>query len=154
MDKKSVLLPYNFTPNDRKALDFVVQYLIPQQDIIVILYHGYMPIPDIASDGHSVLSRLKENISFLNQKITELETALLEVKNEMVNRGVNEDRIRIVFKPRKKEIAAEIVGLSQTEPFSMIVLNRKPGKVSRFFTGSVFHKVITAVRNTTVCVVS
>ena len=154
METKSVLLPFNFTAQDQKALEFVNRYLISQAGVIVTLYHGYTPLPNVASDGHSVMGRLKENLSYLNQKITELEAALMQTKIDMVKSGVNEDQVKILFKPRKKEISAEIVELLQRENYAMIVLNRKPGKVSRFFTGSVFHKVISAARNTTVCVVS
>jgi hypothetical protein len=33
-------------------------------------------------------------------------------------------------------------------------MNRKPGKVTRFFTGSVFNKVVSALKDKTVCIVS
>ena len=154
MEGNTVLLPYNFTPQDQKALKFVVRYLVPEKDSCVTLYHGYTPVPKVASDGHSVMGRLKENLSYLNQKITELEAALMQIKIDLVKNGLGENQVKIVFKPRKKEISAEILELVQREHYTMIVLNRKPGKVSRFFTGSVFHRVVSAARNTTVCVVS
>lgn len=154
METRTVLLPFNFTAQDHKALEFVNQHFISQKGYTVTLYHGYTPIPEVASDGHSVMGRLKENLSYLSQKITELEAALMQIKIDMVKNGTNENRVKIMFKPRRKEISAEIIELMQRDHYTMIVLNRKPGKVSRFFTGSVSHKVISAARNTTVCVVS
>ena len=59
-----------------------------------------------------------------------------------------------VFKPRKKDIAGELVDLYGETHFELLVLSRKPGKVSRFFTGSVHQKVLATLKDTTICVVS
>jgi hypothetical protein len=59
----------------------------------------------------------------------------------------------VKFKPRKKEIAAEIIDFHASEKFNLMVLNRKAGRIGRYFTGSVHAKVAAALRNTTVCIV-
>ncbi len=54
----------------------------------------------------------------------------------------------------KKDIAAEIVEFVSNDKSSVIIINHKSGKASRFFTGSVFSKVVSALKDTTVCIVS
>jgi len=41
MAGKRLLLPQNFTPNDRKALDFVVDTFGQLEDVEVTLFHAY-----------------------------------------------------------------------------------------------------------------
>jgi hypothetical protein len=84
----------------------------------------------------------------------ELESALKDVKKQLVNEGLAETGIRTVFRPRKWDVATEIIDMAQNEHFDFIVLNHKTGRVSRFFTGSVFNRVVMALKNTTVCIVS
>jgi len=71
-----------------------------------------------------------------------------------LERGFSKDRIHTVFEPKKKDIAGDIVDLALKGRFNVVVLNRKPGKIARFFTGSVFNKVVTSLKETTVCIVS
>ena len=137
MASQKLLLPFNFTPNDIKALEFVLQTFKPTKDLEITLFHAYTPVPDIEASGHSVMGKLKAN-----------------VMKQLVDEGFPETFIRTVFRPRKWDVATEIIDLAQDEHFDFIVLNHKPGRVSRFFTGSVFNKVVMALKNTTVCIVS
>ena len=154
MASQKLLLPFNFTPNDIKALEFVLQTFKPTKDLEITLFHAYTPVPDIEASGHSVMGKLKANLGHLNRKILELESALKDVMKQLVDEGFPETFIRTVFRPRKWDVATEIIDLAQDEHFDFIVLNHKPGRVSRFFTGSVFNKVVMALKNTTVCIVS
>jgi hypothetical protein len=153
MAGKKLLLPYNFSDSDRRALEFTVEHFGPREEWEITLFHGYTPLPSIEVSGETVTGRLKDNFSYLNQKITELESALQSIKRDLVQRGIAGNRIKSVFKPRKREIAAEILNLHAEEKFQIIVLNRKPGRIGRFFTGSVHGKLMAAIRNSTVCVV-
>lgn len=154
MARQKLLLPFNFTPNDTKALEFVLQTFRPIRDLEITLFHAYTPVPDIEASGHSVMGKLKANLAHLNRKIMELETALQDVMKQLVDEGISENRIHRIFKARKWDVASEIIDLAQKEQFDFIVLNHKSGQVSRFFTGSVFNKVVMALKNTTVCIVS
>jgi nucleotide-binding universal stress UspA family protein len=69
-------------------------------------------------------------------------------------KGFAADRINTLFKARKKDVAAEIIDLAKRRAFDMVILSRNPGKVTRFFSGSVYNKVVQAVRGIAVCVVS
>ena len=149
-----LLLPQNFSGNDRKALDFVVNTFGQLEGLEVTLFHAYTPLPAVEVSQVTVTEKLRANLSYLQQQIKEKEAGIQAIKAELVEKGIAEDRIHQVFKPRRKDIAGELVDLYAENHFEYLVLNRKPGKVSRFFTGSVHHKVLAALKNTTVCVVS
>jgi molybdopterin biosynthesis enzyme MoaB len=100
------------------------------------------------------MGKLKGNLGYLSQKIMQQETELKAVAEKLLQTGFEPNRIHTVFKPRKKDIAAEIIELVTKDKFNVVVINHKPGKASRFFTGSVFSKVVSALKDTTVCIVS
>ena len=79
---------------------------------------------------------------------------LKRVKEKLLKNGFAEDQINYIFKPRKKDTASEIISLVSAQNFNMVVINHRPGKVTRFFTGSVYQKVVTALKQTTICIVT
>ena len=155
MEAQRSLLPYNFSPNDQKALAHVIRTYGSLENIDVTIFHAFTPLSEIeASDHQSATAKLKRRLSYLTQELTEREMALQEVRQYLIGKGFDKDHVRYVFKSRKGEVAAAIVEQTQEEHYDVIVLNHKPGKVTRFFTGSVFTKVVTALRDITVCIVS
>ncbi len=154
MATRKLLLPYHFTHLDQKALDFVIDTFSNLENIAVTVFNAYTPIPEIATEASSVTSKLKGSLSYLHQKIKENETALNEVKDKLVESGFPQERVKCIFKPRKKDIASEIIDLVTSDHFDIIVLNRKHARVTRFFSGSTSHKVVMAVKDVTVCIVS
>ena len=155
MKAQRILLPYNFSPNDQKALAFVIRTFGAMEDAEVTLFHAFTPISEIeASDHQSATAKLKRRLSYLTEELTEREMALQDVRQHLINEGFDKDKVRYVFKSRKGEIAAAIIDQTQETPYDVIVLNHKSGKVTRFFTGSVFNKVVTALQDITVCIVS
>ena len=153
MAAQKLLLPYNFTASDRKALDFTIRTFAYRKDIEVTLFHSYTPLPNVDVSDETVTGRLKESFSYLHQKLSELEMTFQEVEEELVKCGFGKDRVKKIFKPRKKEIAAEIIELQKNEKYNFLVLNRKAGRIGRFFSGSVHSKVTATLRNATVCIV-
>ena len=154
MATQKLLLPYNFTRFDQKALDFVINTFAKLDDITVIVFNAYTPIPEIDTDASLITGKLKGSLSFLSQKIKENEALLDEVKGRLVEGGFPENRVDCIFRPRKKDIASEIIELVSSDKFYIIVLNRKQARVTRFFSGSISHKVVMNVKDVTVCIVS
>lgn len=154
MATRKLLLPYNFTHLDQKALDFVIDTFGKIEDVTVTVFNAYTPIPEIATEATSVTSKLKGSLSYLSQKIKEGETALNSVKDKLVEGGFPEKQVNCIFRPRKRDIASEIIDLVTSDHFDTIVLNRKPARVTRFFSGSISHKVVMALKDVTVCIVS
>jgi hypothetical protein len=154
MVAQKILLPYNFTTLDQKALAFASSTFGHLEGVEITLFHAYTPLPEIEAESTSVMGKLKGNLGYLSQKIMQQETELKAVAEKLLQTGFEPNRIHTVFKPRKKDIAAEIIELVTKDKFNVVVINHKPGKASRFFTGSVFSKVVSALKDTTVCIVS
>ena len=151
---QKLLLPYNFTRFDQKALDFVINTFGKIEDIEVTIFNAYTPVPEIETTASSVTSKLKGSLTYLSQKIAEQQNELNMIKQKLVDRGFANDLVHTVFQPRKKEVASEIIDIATNNKFDIIVISHKPGKATRFFTGSRYSKVISALKDVTVCVVS
>jgi hypothetical protein len=149
-----ILLPYNFRTLDQKALVFANSTFGHLDEVEITLFHAYTPLPEIEADSSSVMGKLKGDLGYLSQKIMQQETELKAVGEKLLQTGVAKNRIHTIFKPRKKDIAAEIIELVTNDKFNVVIINHKSGKASRFFTGSVFSKVVSALKDTTVCIVS
>jgi len=151
---QKLLLPYNFTRFDQKALDFVINTFGKLEGIDVTLFNAYTPVPEIETAASSVTGKLKGSLTYLSQKISEQKTELNMIKQKLVENGFEEGLVHTVFQPRKREVASEIIDIATNNKFDVIVIGHKPGKATRFFTGSRYSKVIAALKGVTVCVVS
>jgi hypothetical protein len=154
MIKQKVLVPYNFTENDRKALDFVARTFAPQKDTEVILFHAYTPTPEVETRDNTVMQKMRQNVTYLKHQITEHEEKIKGVRDSLVEKGFSKNRVSYLYKPIRKDISRDIVELASSEGASVIVLNRTSGGISRFFGGNVFQKVVMSVKNVTVLIVT
>lgn len=154
MDTPKILLPYNYTSFDKKALDFVCRTFSDKKEAEVTLFNAYTPAPTIEMRGSPIMEQMKDTLSYLSQRVKEQEDALKTIKKHLLGKGFSEDNIDIVFEPKKRDVAGDIIDLVQHGRFNVVVLNRKPGKIVRFFAGSVSSKVVAALKNATVCIVS
>lgn len=151
---EKILLPYNFTHIDQKAVRFVIESFVHLKNITITIFNAYTAVPEIETSSATVTGKLKGSLSYLTQKIADQENELNKVKQKLVQGGFAEDKINTVFKPRKKDIASEIIELVMKDQHDVIVLNRKHAKATRFFSGSVSHKISMSLKGTTVCIVS
>jgi nucleotide-binding universal stress UspA family protein len=151
---QQILVAYNFTDLDQKALDFVAGAFLHLEGIEITIFHAYTPAPDIETGASLVTGKLKGSLSYLSQLIMQRENDLKAVIARFCQNGFPETRIHTVFRPRKKDIASEIISLTRDTKFDVIVLNRKASRVTRFFAGSVSHKVVMTLKDATVCIVS
>lgn len=154
MTRRRILIPYNFTPYDKKALDFVIQTFAHQEEVEVTLFNSYIPTPKIEVRDNPIMDKMKGSLGYFSQKIKEQEDELNAVRDQLIENGFSGNRIQTVFEPKKKDIAGDIIDLAQKGQFNVVVLNRKPGKIAKFFAGSVSNKVIAALKDKTVCIAS
>lgn len=154
MARQKILLPYNFTPWDQKALDFLIRTFAHREDVEVTLFNSYTPAPEIDTQESQVMAKMKSNVNYLYQKINEQKAGLEEISASLLQNGFQENQVRSLFRPRKKDVAGEIIELVQSSGFNVVILNNKPGRITRFFTGNVNTKIISALTDTVVCVVS
>ncbi|MBW2429185.1 MAG: universal stress protein [Deltaproteobacteria bacterium] len=151
---QKILVAYNFTNLDQKALDFVSSAFVHIEGVEITIFHAFTPVPEIETQASVVTGKLKGSLSYLSQQIMQRENDLKRVTEKLAENGFDESRINTVFKPRKKDIASEIISLTRDTKFDAIVLNRKAARVTRFFSGSVSNKVVMTVKDTAVCIVS
>jgi nucleotide-binding universal stress UspA family protein len=118
------------------------------------LFHAYLSLPEVQIQDRHVTERLKGGMGYLQAKISELETELQNVLDTLIDRGFPPARVRTVFRPRKKEVLDAILDLHHREHFNLIVVSHRPGRIGRFFAGSLHTKLIDALTNVTICVVS
>lgn len=154
MATQKILVTYNFTNYDQKALDFVIRTFVHSKDAEITLLNVYTSVPVIEMRESPVMAKFQRNLDYLTQKVKEQEAGLKEARQYLVQNGFTENQVSYLYKPRKKDIVGEIVDIATKDNFNIVVMNRKPGKVTRFFTGSVFNKVVSALKDKTVCIVS
>jgi hypothetical protein len=147
MAARKILVPYNFTRNDEKAITFVIDHFNNQTDTQITLFHAYIPVPEIEISDKTVMSRLAGNLTYLRQKNYELEEALEQAQTRLIGAGFPEQNVQRIFKPQEKEIAMEIIGQAAKGKFTTIILNHNPSKMKRYFTPSVTKKVARALKD-------
>ena len=154
MSSQKILVPYNFTVYDQKALYFVIQTFAHLKDVEITLFNAYTPAPEIDMRGSPIMETMKSHIHFLSSKIKEQEDGLKAAKQNLLENGFQKHRVKYIFKPRKKDIATEIISLAENDNFDLIVLNHTPGSLTHFFTAHVFNKIVSALKDKTICVVT
>ena len=64
MARQRVLVPYNFTIHDQKAIDFIIRTFLSVKDIQFTLFHAYAPLPEIQTGSNAVLGRIAGDYDF------------------------------------------------------------------------------------------
>jgi nucleotide-binding universal stress UspA family protein len=145
MSALKILVPYNFTDNDDKAIDFVIDSFGRSPDAEITLFHTYVPLPKLDISDKTVMTRISGNLTYLQQKTSELEDALARAAERLVAGGFDKERVHFIFKARQSEPAQEIIDQANKGHFTTIVLNHHPSKVRKFFTASTAKKVAKAL---------
>lgn len=154
METQKVLIPYNFTLQDQRALDFACATFGLLQGVTFTLFNAYSPAPEIATDDSMVTSRMRGNLAYLRQQISEREQELQSAAEAFAELLPPSARVNHAYHPRRKDIAEEIIDWANTHGFTIVLLNRRPARIARFFTGSIFSKVVSGLKDKAVCVVS
>ena len=71
-----ILLPYNYSPNDQKAIRFTIDAFAGRKDVRITLFHAYTPLPTIDVTASPKAPR----IVFRNRVATRVTTAMVAVK--------------------------------------------------------------------------
>ena len=153
MSIPKVLLPYNFSSLDQKAVSFAIQTFKHMEGADITVFHAYTPLPGIEIKTGMVTEKMKSSMRHLSQQLIEQEDSLNKVALTLSQSGFP-NRSHALFKPRKKNIAHEIIETARNMQFEFIVLNRKHERITRFFSSSVSQKVITTLKDTIICIVT
>jgi hypothetical protein len=145
-----ILLPYNYSPNDQKAIRFAIDVFAGRKETNVTLFHAYTPLPTIDVTASPENVKMRSGMTYLATELKEKEEALKVVGDMLVESGFDRDAVTCVFKKRVKSAAEEIV--DKVAGCNVLVLSRGAGKVTHFFTRSIYARVVTALRGVTICV--
>ena len=145
-----ILLPYNYSPNDQKAIRFVIDAFSRHGDASVTLFHAYTPPPTIDVSANPENLKLRSGMTYLASELKEKEEALNAVGDMLVDAGFRREAVTCLFKKRVKTAAEEIV--DSVAGRNVLVLARGAGKVTHFFTRSIYARVVAALRGVTICV--
>lgn len=137
-----ILIPYNFTPNDTKALDFVGQRYKKSFVERITLFHAHMQIPVIDDTQSPIMKKVAYNTAYLRQQQKEQLNALEDAKEKLVSYGYDPECIQCVFTPVRQDVATDIIRLKEKDNYDVVVLNRSPGSIVNFFTRSVSNRVL------------
>ncbi len=149
MDEKRILLPYNFSKNDKKALEFVIQHYAGDPNVSVTVLHIYPPVPEIVVNRDSVMNRMSDSVHYLRSYSAEQEYKVKKVKEFLEQGGFGANTVNYLYVPKKRDIAQEIGMLVRQEGYNIVVLTHTGG-VTGFFKASVFNKVVTSIKD--ICV--
>jgi hypothetical protein len=149
-----ILFPYNFSRHDRKALDLVIETFLPHKKVELVLFHVHPPLPEVDVSAAPGMDRLKAGMHFLSDDLNKKQQELHTVKNHLKERGFAEDQVTIIFRPRTKGVAEEIVETAVSGFFNFVVLNRSPDRATRLFAKSVHNKVVPNLNGISALVVT
>lgn len=147
MAAKKILVPYNFTANDEKAIDLVIQNFSQHPETRITLFHVYLPVPNIEINDKTVMSRISGNLSYLRQKINDMEVEIVKARDRLIDAGFPKEKVNYIFKPQDKDAAQEIIEQAYNGEFTDIVLNRSPASIRKFFTPSISKRVEKALQH-------
>lgn len=145
-----VLLPYNYSPNDQKAIHFVIDAISPARVSRLTLFHAHTPLPAIDVTASPENIKMRDGMRHLSSELAEKENALKAVAEMLVQSGFDPQGVGCVFKRRDKSVAEEII--DQAAGFNLLLLSRGAGKVTHYFTRSIYSRVVAALNGVTICV--
>ncbi|WP_300464198.1 hypothetical protein [Desulfobacula sp.] len=140
-----ILIPYNFTPNDEKAIEFVGRRYGKRKHVEITLFHAFTPVPEIDNRNNPIMDKVVHNTTYLHRQQDEQKNALEVARQKLINYGFDGNDIKCRYLPVKKDVADDIIRLWKTEAFDAVVLNRNPGNIINYFTRSISKRVAQQV---------
>lgn len=136
-----VLIPYNFTANDEKSLDFVAGKYAGSKDVFLTLFHAYHPVPELSVRNNPIMDKAERAASYLRQLMNERENELKQAKSRLVAKGFHSENIECIFTALKEDVGSDIIQLIQSGKFDEVVFNRNPGNIVNYFSRSISKRV-------------
>ena len=140
-----VIIPYNFTENDKRSIDFVVNHYLGNPDVQLTLFHGYTPVPEIYSQNNPIMDKMNRAVSYLRQQLKEQEKMLEDVRQHLTTKGFHPQKIKCVFVPLVEDLATDLIRLIKNDHYDAVVFNKNPGNIINYFTRSISGRVLKAV---------
>ena len=136
-----ILIPYNFTKNDEKSIEFVGHKYADTKDAEITLFHAFTYVPEIKSYNDPIMDKVIRNTAYLRCQQDEQKNALKAAGQRLEAYGFAGNHIQRLFVPVRHDIAEDIIRLWKTENFDVVVLNRNPGNIINYFSRSISKRV-------------
>jgi len=136
-----ILIPYNFKPNDEKAVHYTGRRYSKEKKVEITLFHAFASVPEINVKNNTIMGKMKLNLYYLHQQREERRQALEKVKLVLEDYGFSSQNIHCLFQPIKTDIATDIIQLWKIENFNVVVLNRNPGNILNYFNRSISKRL-------------
>ena len=151
MGIQKILMPYNFTAHERKALDFIIRTFAHRGDSKITLLYAYTPLPEINLKASPELGKMSVGLSILSAELKKKEDGLISAKKHLLENGFSDDQVDYIFKKRRKDIAEEIINTVLSGRYDILVLTPTLAKIKRLLARSVHDKVLRTVKGITIC---
>ena len=152
MAEQKILVPYNFTTAEEKALKFVIDTFGHRKDVKITLFNTYIPLPVLDMSASPEMRKMRNGMAIVAKDIEEKEAGLKAAKEYLLENGFSDDQVDYIFRERRKSIADEIIVCIFRGRYRVLVLSRQPGKVTRLFARSVHSKVLSVLKDVTICI--
>ncbi|MEN8210942.1 MAG: hypothetical protein ABFR31_04435 [Thermodesulfobacteriota bacterium] len=136
-----ILIPYNFKPNDEKAVHYTGRRYSSEKEADITLFHAFASVPEINVTNNTIMGKMKLNLHHLHKQREERRQALEKVRLLLVDYGFGLQNIQCLFQPIKTDIAMDIIQLWKIEKFNVVVLNRNPGNILNYFSRSISKRI-------------
>jgi protoporphyrinogen oxidase len=150
---EKILVPYNFSAQEEKALDFIVRTYANRDDVQVTLFNAYTSLPTVDMQAGPEMAKMKMGLARLSDEIREKEAGLKSAKEFLVRNGLKDDQVDYIFKEKEKSTADEIIYTVSKHHYRVLVLSRQL-KVGGLFGRSIHTKVLSTLKNITACIVT
>ncbi len=147
-----ILLPYNFTSHNQKAVDFVIQTFAREPEAFVTMFHAYAQLPEIDLAANPEMSKLRSPMISIAQDLREKEATLNALMEQLVKKGFSRHKVDCIFQKREKSVSDAIIKIIKKEGYQVVVLVRSPGKVFRMLGRGVSSKIVTSLTDVAVCI--
>jgi hypothetical protein len=151
MATQKILVPYNFTSPEEKALDFIVTTYGNREDVQVTLFNVYTPLPSVDMDASPELSKMRPAMASLSGELREKEAGLKSARDYLLENGFKDEQVDYVFQERTKSVPDEIIDAVAKGHYRVLVLSRQL-KVRKLFGRSVHTRVLSALKDVTICI--
>lgn len=137
----NIQIPYNFTVNDKTAIDFVGHRYAERKEVEITLFHAFTPVPNIDTRNNPIMDKVNRGTSHLRVQQEEEKKALEEARQALMNYGFAGHHIHCLYQPVRQDIADDIIRLWKRGKFDVVVLNRNPGNIINYFSRSISKRV-------------
>ncbi len=92
MANLKILVPYNFTAYEQRALDFLISTFGGRPHVHVTLFNAYTPLPPIDLAASPEMAKLRSAVVSLTEELRQKEEGLNAVKAFLAENGFLEDQ--------------------------------------------------------------